>query len=87
MREFSNVKITKDTSITTDACVSDETYMYVDEDGDGEEDIVYRAETNGEAEIVDYSIYIYIGLAVLGGLVLLILVLILIRRIKIRRYL
>jgi len=87
MRRFTKVNITKKTKIDTVASVSDKTYMYVDEDGDGEYDITYVAEENSKAKIVDYSIYIYIGLAVVAAAVLAVCVLLLIRHIKIKRYL
>ncbi len=87
MRRFSNIKITRKTSIRTTASVSDETYMYVDSDGDGKRDLVYRAEANSKAKVVDYSIYVYIGLGVLTALALAIVVKIMVRRAKIKRYL
>ena len=87
MRRFHNVNITEQTKIDTVAGVAEETYMYVDEDGDGSYDITYRAEAGGYAEIVDYTYLIYIGIAIVVVLLIAIAVFIFIRRYKISRYL
>ncbi len=87
MRRFHNVNITEQTKIDTVAGVADETYMYVDEDGDGSYDITYRAEAGSYAEIVDYTYLIYIGIAIVVVLLIAIAVFIFIRRYKISRYL
>ena len=54
-RKFRNIKITKRTEIDTVAARLSKTTLNVDEDGDGEYDIIYRAGKNGKGEIVDNS--------------------------------
>lgn len=87
MRKFSGIKITKKTEIDTVAGVSDKTYMYVDEDGDGKYDITYKATENGKAEIVDYSGVIYACIIAVVVLVVAILIRLTMRHFKIRKYL
>ncbi len=87
VRTFENVKITRQTKIETVVSVGSETYMYVDEDGDGEHDITYKALTNGKAEIVDYTYLLYISIAILFFLLSLGFILVMVRRSKIKQYL
>jgi len=98
MRDFFDVEITPDTVIDTVATVSDNTLMYVDEDGDGEYDITYKAGVNEIAEEVKEEVvpeveeedepnYPLINLIVIGGVILLaVLILIAIRRSKIKKF-
>lgn len=86
VREFFDVEITKKTKIDTVATVSDATYMYVDQDGDGKYDITYRAYEDSAAEEVDYSYIIDICVAAIVIFVALIIVLCLRRYFKIRKY-
>lgn len=87
IRTFSNVKITKATKIDTLAAAGDKTYMYVDEDGDGDYDITYRAMADSRAEKIDNSIYVYVGIAGVAALIVVAFVVIMIRRSKIKKYL
>ncbi|MBE7041765.1 MAG: VWA domain-containing protein [Ruminococcaceae bacterium] len=87
MREFNNIKITPKTEIDTVAAVSDATYMYVDEDGDGKYDLTYKAKADSKAELVDYTYIIYICLGVLAALAVLIIFLCLRKHFKIKKYL
>jgi len=87
LRKFSNIKIKKKTEIDTVASVSDVTYMYVDEDGDGEYDLTYKALEDSKAEIVDYTYIMYIAIALVLILMLAIFIRLTVRHFKIRRYL
>lgn len=83
LREFENVKITKNTVIDTVAAVSRHTVLNIDEDGDGRYDVRYRAEENGKAEeIKDHTL---LFLCVGGGIFILLVVLLVIRRCRKRR--
>ncbi len=84
MRRFENIEITRRTKITTTAATSSETELLIDEDGDGRVDLRYRAGENGVGEIVDYTLFIYIGVGA-GVLLLLLLTFLLIRRKKNRK--
>lgn len=87
MRKFSNIKIKSRTEIDTVATVSNSTYMYVDENGDGKYDLTYRARPDSKAELVDYTYLIFIGLGLVAALILLMFILCLRRHFKIKRYL
>lgn len=73
MRKFTNIKISKRTVIDTVATKSNSTVLKVDEDGDGQYDLGYKAGENGRGELIDYTymIYIFVAEAVLlvGGIV------------------
>ncbi len=56
MREFNNIKITKNTEIETKAVYAVTSTLLVDEDGDGETDLVYRAERDSRAEKKEISL-------------------------------
>ena len=54
-RIFKDIEITKATVIDTVAANTDKTTLKVDEDGDGEYDLIYRAEKDSRSELVDHS--------------------------------
>ena len=83
MRVFSNVKITKDTEIETVATTSKTTYMKVDNDGDGEFDLVYRANANDRADLVNDEVEYIIKVVaiVLGSVLVFIILLVIVRKI------
>lgn len=87
MRTFSNIKITKRTEIETVAEESGRTYMYVDEDGDGKYDKTYFANEDSKAKLVDYTPFIYGGLAIVAAIALIIFVRKMIEHLKIKKYL
>lgn len=78
MREFNDIKITKKTEISTVAVASEITYLKVDEDGDGKNDLIYRANAGEEAELIETNI-LKTFVIVVGVIAGLIVVLILIR--------
>lgn len=84
-RKFNNIKITKSTKVDTVANVSDKTVLNVDEDGDGRYDLVYKAEANGNGELVDYTYVIYIVIGVVSAIAVLILVLVIRAKLKKRK--
>ncbi len=53
MREFRRIKITRRTEINTVAAPDKETYLYVDEDGDGKTDLTYKATADSRGRIVE----------------------------------
>lgn len=79
-RRFEDITITRKTVIDTVASVSDTTVLNVDEDGDGECDIIYQAGENEYAEEVapaeDPPPYLLIGACAAGGLLLLIVIIV-----------
>lgn len=87
MREFTDVKITPDTKIDTVAAVDDETYMYVDENGDGDYDLTYRAGIDEKAELVSNTYIIIICVSAAFIVLIAALVLVFVRRAKIKKYL
>lgn len=84
-RKFNNIKITKSTKVDTVANVSDKTVLNVDEDGDGRYDLVYKAEANGNGELVDYTYVIYIVIGVVSAIAVLVLVLVIRAKLKKRK--
>ncbi|MBQ8697229.1 MAG: VWA domain-containing protein, partial [Clostridia bacterium] len=66
-REFRNVKIKRTTLISTKANYSDTTTMTVDEDGDGKDDYVYRAEKDSRAEKKEVGLDWRLMLALVGA--------------------
>ena len=68
-REFRNVKIKRSTVISTKANYSDTTTMLVDEDGDGKNDYVYRAEKDSKAEKKEVTMDWRLMLAIIGGII------------------
>ncbi len=54
-REFTAIDLTNDTIVKTQTGKSEKTLLSVDEDGDGNVDLEYEAEENGEAEEVDHT--------------------------------
>lgn len=55
MRNFDNIRITRNTKIDTMAAYSDETTIKVDENGDGQYDYIYKATENSSGEKYDYK--------------------------------
>ncbi len=69
LRTFKNVRITKRTEINTVAAVSDSTYLYVDEDGDGKVDLTYKAAIDSRGELVEESDFPVVAvLAIAAGI-------------------
>lgn len=60
MRKFKSIDITRRTVVDTVANNSKSTVLKVDEDGDGNYDLIYKAKANSTGEIVDYSYILYI---------------------------
>ncbi len=84
LRRFENVKITKRTVIDTEAAVSKQSTLNIDEDGDGKYDVRLRAGENGYGEEIVQSWFAYF--AVGGcGLLCLLLVVIIVRKVQKRR--
>lgn len=71
MREFRNIKITRRTEIQTVAARSESTYLYVDENGDGQHDYAYKAVADSRAQLVEETnvalIAAIVTLSVLAG--------------------
>ncbi len=65
MRKFPNIKITKKTVIDTVASNASATVLNVDEDGDGDYDLIYMADANGKGRLLDNK-YFYIVCTVTG---------------------
>ena len=84
-RRFEDINITRTTEIDTVAKSSGDTFLNVDEDGDGRYDLRYRAGANGVGEIVDYTYLIFIAAGAAAMLVILITILVIRRKIKKRR--
>lgn len=84
-RRFEDINITRTTEIDTVAKSSGDTFLNVDEDGDGRYDLRYRAGANGVGEIVDYTYLIFIAAGAAAVLVILITILVIRRKIKKRR--
>lgn len=63
LRKFANIKITRKTVINTIAANSASTILKVDEDGDGNYDLQYKATENGRGKLVDYTFIIYLGIS------------------------
>ena len=74
-RRFEDINITRTTEIDTVAKSSGDTFLNVDEDGDGRYDLRYRAGANGVGEIVDYTYLIFIAAGAAAVLVILITIL------------
>lgn len=72
-RTFENIKITKQTVIDTEAKVSDETVLLIDNDGDGKYDVKLRAEENGYGEEVKQVPWLYIAI---GGTVIIFVIIV-----------
>lgn len=89
MRTFANIKINKKTEIHTVAAVSAETFMYVDQDGDGEYDLTYRALENSRAKRIEAVEIPYVEIAIVAVAILAVAILavVLTRHFKIKRYL
>ncbi len=84
LRRFENVKITKRTVIDTEAAVSKQSTLNIDEDGDGKYDVRLRAGENSYGEEIVQSWFAYF--AVGGcGLLCLLLVVIIVRKVQKRR--
>ena len=82
LRTFKSIPITKRTEIYTVAEESNSTVLDVDEDGDGKVDVKYRAGKNGKGEVVDYTRLIIIIASSVAGVIVLIIVLNLLRKLR-----
>ncbi len=82
MRKFKNIKITKDTVIETVASNATSTVLSIDQDGDGEFDLVYLADESGKARLLDNSNFYTICVIAGVSLVLLIATVILMIALK-----
>ncbi|MGN0539076.1 MAG: VWA domain-containing protein [Candidatus Fimenecus sp.] len=84
MRKFKSIDITRRTVVDTVANNSKSTVLKVDEDGDGNYDLIYKAKANSTGEIVDYSyiLYIIIGIALLIFIAVCVLIIVIKRKNK-----
>ena len=83
LRRFEHVKITKKTTIDTEATVSETSMLKIDEDGDGRYDLKLQAGVNGYGEEVKMPLLFYVALAAGCGAVVIALILMI--RIKLRK--
>ena len=80
MREFRNIQITNDTQIDTVAAVSEMTYLKVDSDGDGKYDLIYRADKDQKAILIDSNLLTII-IVIISSITALLIIEIVIRKI------
>lgn len=66
-RTFKDVKITKKTVIDTKASYTKTTILNVDQDGDGEYDLYYKAAENSRGDIVEEIFPIQLKIAIISG--------------------